>query len=96
MTRIEIGLIIEALVSKITTLLRNIDPVMRIFQKLQAVTFAFLLQCGQSEEISSKENSYFKAIWKWKQALQLQPVSRFSMGAIFEPTEALSFLPARC
>jgi len=64
---------------------------MRIFQKLQAVTFAFLLRCGQSEEISSKENSYFKAIWKWKQALQLQPVSRFSMGLFLSQPKRYHF-----
>ena len=51
-TTIEICLIIEALVSKITRLLRNIDRAMRIFQKLQAVTFALSLRCGDSEEIS--------------------------------------------
>ena len=35
---------------------------MRMFQKLQAVTFAFLLRCGKIEEISStsKQNDYFK------------------------------------
>ena len=52
---------------------------MRIVQKLQDVTFAFLLRCGDSEEISSKKNDFFKAVWKWKQALQLLPVLRFSI-----------------
>ena len=40
-TTIEISLIFEALVSKIARLLRNIDPAMRVFQKLQAAALPF-------------------------------------------------------
>ena len=79
-TTIEICLKIEALVLKIARLLRNTDPAMYAFQKLQAATFAVLLRCGESEEISSKLTDYFKSLWKWKQTLQLLPVSRFSIG----------------
>jgi len=40
----------------------------------------FLLRCGESEGISLKRHEYFKALWEWKQALQLLQVSRFSIG----------------
>jgi len=40
-TTIDILLTVEALVSKITRLLRDIDPSMRVFQKLHAVALPF-------------------------------------------------------
>ena len=46
-SEIEIGLRIEALVLKIARLLRYIDLAMRIFQKLQAVIFAFFAAVWQ-------------------------------------------------
>ena len=53
---------------------------MSIFEKLQAVALPFCSGVAKWKKYRRSSMTIFKAVWKWKQALQLLPVSRFSIG----------------